>query len=142
MSDSHEDGYRVFISHGGEDTYIAQQLLKPRVEESGATVFLDSGAIDFGDDFRSMLLKELADTHELLVLFTPSSVQRAWVLAEVGATLIRGKRIVAVRYGVSETELQRLGVLSLLGTISLLELDDFDDYVRQLSSRVLGGTDE
>ena len=138
MNDVPSDSYRVFISHGGEDTFIAERLLKPGVEQAGATVFLDSGAIDFGDDFRRVLLRELVDTHELLVLFTPSSVQRAWVLAEVGATLISGKRIVAVRYGVSEPELQRLGVLSLLGTISLLELDDFDDYLSQLSSRVLG----
>jgi hypothetical protein len=38
--------YRIFFSHGGEDTYIVQ-LLGPKVETSGATVFLDAGLIKY-----------------------------------------------------------------------------------------------
>jgi hypothetical protein len=72
----------------------------------------------------------------LLVLFTRSSLLRPWVLAEVGATLIRRKRIVAVTYGATEAELHELGVLSLLDTRMLLRLEDFDDYVTQLNARV------
>jgi hypothetical protein len=128
--------YRVFFSHGGDDTYVVQNFLKPKVESSGATVFLDAGRIEYGDDFRRVILSELAICEELLVLFTRSSLLRPWVLAEVGATLIRGKRIVAITYGPTEQELQRLGVLSLLGTGSILSLDDFDDYIYQLQGRV------
>ena len=128
--------YRVFLSHGGEDTFIVEQLLKPKVETSGASVFLDAGAIEYGADFRSQILMELAKCDELLVLFTKSSLRRPWVLAEVGATLIQRKRIVAIRYGPSETDLQDLGLLSLLGTNNLLRLDDFDLYISQLASRV------
>jgi len=128
--------YRIFFSHGGEDKYVVEHFLKPKVESSGAAVFLDTGAIKYGDDFRDLILTELRNCDELLVLLTKSSLQRPWVLAEVGATLIRNKRIIAVRYGTSESELQELGVLSLLGTKSLLQLDDFDKYVSQLISRV------
>ena len=128
--------YRVFFSHGGDDTYVVKQFLKPKVEGSGAAVFLDAGAIAYGDDFRQLILSELANCDELLVLFTKSSLRRPWVLAEIGATLIRAKRIVAIRYGPSESELQELGVLSLLGTNNLLQMDDFDEYVSQLTSRV------
>jgi len=128
--------YRVFFSHGGEDTFIVKEFLKPKVESSGASVFLDAGRIDYGDDFRDLILQELSQCQELLVLFTQSALKRPWVLAEVGATLIRSKRIVAIRYGPTETELQQLGVLSLIGNKSLLSIEDFDEYVKQLSRRV------
>jgi hypothetical protein len=129
-------GYRIFFSHGGDDTYIVEQFLKPKVETSGASVFLDSGAIEYGQDFRQSILNELAQCDELLVLFTISSLRRPWVLAELGAALIQNKRIVAIRYGPSEIELQDLGLLSLLGTNNLLQLADFDDYIHQLAKRV------
>ena len=133
--------YRVFFSHGGDDTYVVEQFLKPKVESSGATVFVDSGTIDFGDDFRELILNELATFDELLVLFTQSSLQRPWVFAEVAAAVLRQKRIVAIRYGPSESELQALGVLSLLGSKTLLGLNDFDKYVTQLAARVKANGD-
>ncbi|HKY29370.1 MAG TPA: toll/interleukin-1 receptor domain-containing protein [Pyrinomonadaceae bacterium] len=128
--------YRLFFSHGGDDAYIVEQFLKPKVEGSGAVVFLDAGRIEYGDDFRELILDELAQFDELLVLLTQSSLRRPWVLAEVGAALIRGRRIVAITYGPTETELQQLGILSLIGNSSLLKLEDFDDYIEQLTGRV------
>ena len=138
MSDSSVSSkpYRLFFSHGGDDTYIVEHFLKPKVEGSGAAVFLDAGRIEYGDDFRQLILAELTQCDELLVLFTQSSLRRPWVLAEVGATLIRSRRIVAITYGPTEGELQQLGVLSLIGNSSLLKLEDFDDYVEQLTGRV------
>lgn len=128
--------YRLFFSHGGDDTFIVKEFLKPKVEGSGAVVFLDAGRLEYGDDFRATIFDELVRTDELLVLLTPSSLRRPWVIAEIGAILLRGKRVVAVRYGPSETELQELGILSLLGTKTLLRMDQFDAYVHQLTSRV------
>lgn len=128
--------YRLFFSHGGEDTYIVKGFFKPKVESTGAQVFLDAGGIQYGDDFRTQILNELKECDELLVLFTPSSLKRPWIFAEVGAALIRAHRIVAVIYGTTETELQSLGILSLLGPISLLKPDDFDGYLEQLQERV------
>ena len=130
--------YRLFFSHGGDDTFVVKEFLKPKVETSGASVFLDAGRLEYGDDFRHTILEELAGADELLVLLTPSSIKRPWVIAEIGATLVRGKRIVAVRYGPSEVELQELGILSLLGTKTLLRMEDFDEYVVQLARRVAG----
>lgn len=132
--------YKVFFSHGGDDTYIVENFLKPKVQASGASVFVDAGEIAFGDDFRDLILAELVQCQELLVLFTPSSVRRPWVFAELGASLIRSVRVVVVKYGVSEEELRADGILSLLGTNNLLGLNDFDRYVKQLESRVRGET--
>ena len=121
--------YRLFFSHGGDDKYIVKKLLVPLAAGSGATVFLDNGEISYGDDFRLRLLEELKRCEELLVLFTRSALIRPWVLAEVGATLIRTKRIVCITYGPTERELQELGILSLIGPTSLLAIDDFDNYL-------------
>lgn len=128
--------YRLFFSHGGDDTFIVKEFLKPKVEGAGAMVFVDAGRLEYGDDFREIILRELSQADELLVLLTPSSIRRPWVVAEIGATLIRQRRVVAVRYGPTESELQELGILSLLGTKTLLRMEDFDNYVAQLARRV------
>jgi hypothetical protein len=128
--------YQVFFSHGSEDTYVVQHFLKPKVEATGASVFLDSGVLQYGDDFRDRLLAELSAFDELLVLITRSSLRRPWVMAELGVAVVRQKRLVAIRYGPTEVELQELGILSLIGTATLLNLDDFDAYVMQLTARV------
>ena len=91
--------YRLFFSHGGDDTYIVREFLRPKVESSGATVFVDDGCLEFGDDFRDIILRELASADEILVLLTHSSIKRPWVFAEIGAMFVRGKRVVAVRDG-------------------------------------------
>jgi hypothetical protein len=131
--------YRVFFSHGGGDTYIVNNFLRPRVEGSGARVFVDAGEIRYGDDFRRTVLDELDRCHELLVLLTPTSVERPWVFAEIGAALVRGVRVVVLQYGVTEERLHALGILSLLGTNKLLVLDNFDNYVSELKVRVENG---
>src|SRR5262245_36753161 len=115
--------YRVFFSHGGDDTYVVQ-LLKPKIEGSGARVFVDAGEIEYGDKFREIIIEELKKCDELLVLFTPSSLKRPWVFAEVGATLIRQKRIVAVLYGLRAKKLQELGILSLLDQYKILDMNE------------------
>ena len=128
--------YRVFFSHGSGDKYIVENFLSPELEKSGAGVFLDSGEINFGDDYREIIISELKECDELIVFLTQSSKERPWVFAEIGATIIRSKRIVAMIYGTTEEELQKLGILSLLGTSHLLRLDDYEEYINQLSVRV------
>ena len=140
MSNSVVKDYGVFFSHGSEDKYVVENFLKPKLEETGAYVFLETGEIKYGDDFRARIFDELHSCDEILVFFTKSSLQRPWVFAEVGASVIQKKRIVAIRYGPSEKELQELGVLSLLGNTTVLQLDDLDTYVSQLTLRVKGAS--
>jgi hypothetical protein len=130
--------YQVFLSHGGGDNYLVDQLLAPRLEKTGAHVFVDSGAIKFGDNFRTTIFEELRRSDELVVLLTPTSVLRPWVFAELGAAIMHNMRIVAVIYGAREADLQENGVLSLIGTNHFLVLDAFDEYLDQLAERVKG----
>lgn len=129
--------YRIFFSHGREDTYMAN-LLKEKIEGSGASVFLDAGEIQYGIDFRKKLVGELRKFEEFLVLLTPSSIHRTWVHAEIGAAMAREKTIIPVSYGIDSTKLEEVGLLSLLGNTPLLSLNDFDAYIGQLANRVQG----
>ena len=137
VSDS-PPAYRVFFSHGGEDTFMVEDYFGPKVRASGAEVFIDNGAISYGDDFREEVFRELQRCDELLILLTPSSVKRPWIYAELGASIVRSARVVAIRYGVSEEELRTLGVLSILGTIRILQPSETARYVDQLRERVRG----
>lgn len=110
--------------------------MAPRMSEAGASVFLDLVDVKYGDNFRAQILDQLATANELCVLLTRTSILRPWVFAELGVAVSRGIHIVAVVYGVLESELQANGVLSILGTNSYLEMDDFDIYVKQLEARV------
>jgi len=67
-------------------------------------LFVDAGRIEYGEDFRNTIFAELSGCDELLVLLTPSSLKRPWVIAEIGAVLVQDKRVVAIRYGPSEGE--------------------------------------
>jgi hypothetical protein len=37
--------YHLFFSHGRQDTYVVENFIKPKVESSGASVFLDAGRL-------------------------------------------------------------------------------------------------
>jgi predicted RNase H-related nuclease YkuK (DUF458 family) len=130
--------YKVFISHGSGDNFIVQDSLVPRLEQSGAEVFIDDGNIDFGADFRERIVSELHRSQELLVFLTVTSMKRPWVMAEIGAAIMRNMHIVALTYGPSESDLQSLGILSLLGHVRPVPLDraPLEGYIKQLTQRV------
>ncbi len=131
--------YQVFLSHGAGDKYIVEQLLAPKLEKAGVDVFVDRIEIKYGDDFRETIFDELNRSDELLMLLTPTSILRPWVFAELGAAITKEIRVVALVYGVLETELQSMGILSILGTNHFLVIDDFDQYLEQLEERINGG---
>jgi hypothetical protein len=122
------------MSHGGNDKWVARQI-RDRLSLPHIDCFLDATDIELGDNFRAVILQEIERCDELLVLLTPSSLQRAWVFAEVGAAIAKGRRIVAIRFGLEMEELHRRGVVSLLGDTQIIELDMVDSYIDAVTSR-------
>jgi hypothetical protein len=93
--------------------------------------------IELADDYREKLIAELKSCSELIALLTSTSIERPWVNAELGACMIRTDvKVVAINYFIEESELQRRGILSILGMKNLLLLEDLDDYIHELSLRV------
>lgn len=129
--------YRIFFSHGKADVFFVKSL-KPQLEKTGAQVFFDAGDIEHGENIRKKIISELDRCDELFVLFTQSSFTRPWLGAEIGAFIVNKKKIIPFNYGVSQTDLQECGLVSLLGNIRIAPMKEveFDNYVKQLRKRV------
>jgi hypothetical protein len=127
---------RIFISHGKEDSWLAKHIASD-VQYCGASTFLDETDVSPGDDFKKIILSEVAACSELIALFTPWSAGRFWVWVEVGAAWGQGKRIVAVLYGLTISDLEKVGgSRAILEDINVLPLNKFNEYLSALSKRV------
>ena len=128
------DNYRVFMSHATADKWIARTLCE-KIEHTGASTFRDERDIKTGDDIPEEIRKELADSQELIVLLTPDSADRPWVLLEVGAFWGRRKnaRIVAVLCHVDVE-----AIPDMIRSKKAISVNDFDDYLKDLSRRMKG----
>lgn len=100
-----DEQYRVFISHGSGDRWVAAQLAKA-VRAAGALPFLDETNIAKGANFKKRIQEEIGLCHELIALFTPWSAQRSWVWIEVGAAWSQEKPVIAVFYGMQPSNLE------------------------------------
>jgi hypothetical protein len=124
--------YQVFVCHATADKWIATQICQ-RIEAAGAKTFRDDRDIDGGDDIPETLRAEIRRSRELVVLLTPDSIERAWVLTEVGAAwgMRKDYRIVPVLCHVT-TELEP----ALLSRNRAVSINAFDDYLSALTKRV------
>ncbi len=126
----------VFISHSGQDTWIAKQIAR-EIGQRGAIPFLDEAQIDAGADFEEDILNFLERAHELVVLLTPWALDRAYVWAEIGAAWGRRIPIIALLLGLTPAELQtRPGIPVLLKKRDLLQLNEIEVYLYQLATRI------
>jgi hypothetical protein len=99
-SSAHPGTFQVFVSHATADKWLAMTLCE-KIEATGATTFRDDRDIKGGDSIPREIFKQIRSSKEFLVLLTPASVARPWVLIEIGAACqCRGLRIVPVFYHV------------------------------------------
>jgi hypothetical protein len=133
--------YKVFISHGSADLWLAGQLGK-EVIAAGAIPFLDEANIPKGHPrFKDIIRSEINESRELIALFTPSSVFRSWVWIEIGAAWSREIPVLAVFYGMTVADLDTSGQgKAILEDANVIQLNDIDKYLRQLAIRTLEGT--
>lgn len=76
--------YLIFISHATADKWLATTICE-KIESVGATTFRDDREIDGGDDIPDKIRAAIKKSKEFVVLLTPDSANRPWVLLEVGA---------------------------------------------------------
>lgn len=126
----------VFVSHAGDDTWIAKQIARG-ITEAGAWPFLDEADVEVGAEFEEDIRRFLDQAHELLVLITPQSLTRPYVWAEIGAAWIRRIPIIVVVHGLSPADFQALPSAPIfLKKRDIIRLNDVDLYFRQLAGRV------
>ena len=127
----------VFVSHGWHDRWIAKQMASNIVARTGAEVFLDIFDVKSGDRIEEKVHAGLTGCSELVSLLTPWSVDRNWVWSEIAAAWALRKRYVAVMYGLTLDEIEKNhGGLAILSPTNVITLNEFDDYLNELSERV------
>jgi hypothetical protein len=140
MSDAPPQRF-VFISHSGEDTWVARQIAR-EIGACGARPFLAEAEIDVGADFEDDILTALERTDELVVLLTPWALNRPYVLAEVFGAWGRRIPIVGLLLGLSVAELEaRRDIPFFLMRRTVLPLNNISVYLDQLRGRVQAGAD-
>lgn len=139
MTQSVGDSYKVFVSHGSSDLWIAGQISK-ELQTLGASPFLDQTNIPKGSpNLNTIIRDEISLSRELIALFTPWSAIRSWVWIEIGIAWNREIPILAVFYGMEFDDLEKTGQgKAILEEINVLKLNDLDAYLKQLGSRVEG----
>lgn len=127
--------YRIFISHAGDDIWLARQIAR-RLEEVGAGTFLDRRDIAAGDNFRQRIREEIPRCRELLALFTPWSRRRAWVRHEIGIADALSKRIVCIFYKVTKHDFEQDDDgLAALDELNIIDINSLDDYFEAVAAR-------
>ena len=129
--------YKVFISHGTQDLWLAGQIAR-EVQTLGAFAFLDETNIPKGSpNFKTIIRDQISTSNELIALFTPWSALRSWVWIEIGAAWSREIPIIAVFYGMQLNDLDQAGQgKAILEDINIIGLNEFDKYLEQLAARI------
>lgn len=124
--------FQVFVSHATADKWLAKTICE-KIEATGAATFRDDRDIDGGDDIPEAIRTKINQSQELVVLLTPESVDRPWVLLEVGAAWGRRKdcRIIPVLCHVSVD-----AIPDIIKGKKAFSLNEFDQYLKELSRRV------
>jgi hypothetical protein len=93
-------------------------------------VFLDENDIQIGQSIPDTVRSSIERCDEFVVLLSPYSKDRPWVLLEIGAAWGRHKLIIAVIDKIGPNEMPEI-----IYPYKATDLNDFDDYVRQLLKR-------
>lgn len=133
MSKRTIENYLVFISHSTKDRWIARQmahLLEEKGEEYRVRTFLDEKNIEGGDSIPETIRESIQKCSEFLVLLSQYSIDRPWVLIEIGAAWALKKRIVPVIDKLSPQEIP-----DVIAQHKAIDLNNFDEYIEQVVNR-------
>jgi len=124
------DKYQVFLSHATVDKWVAKRMCE-QIEGTGANYFRDDRDIDGGDDISDEIKSAISRSEDFVVLLTPQSLNRQWVLIEMGAAWSFDKRIVVILYQIDADLIPKT-----FARRKAIQLNDFDEYIAELSERI------
>ena len=97
--------------------------------------FLDEKDIRGGDAIPNAVRKSIQQCDELIVLLSPYSVERQWVLIEIGVAWGLEKRIVPI---IDKIAIEQMP--DMLAQRKAIDPNRFDEYLDELEERVLKKT--
>ena len=107
--------FDVFISYAAGDSAIADELQKD-LENNGLNCFMAEKDIQVATEWQDSIRSALIGSKRILVLLTPRSINRPWVLMETGAAWALGK--------------------ALIPALSLIDANELLDPLRRYLARV------
>lgn len=126
--------YQVFVSHATADKWIAKTICE-KIETAGAATFRDDRDIRGGDDIPEEIRRQIKQSKEIVVLLTPESVDRRWVILEVGAAWGWSKRM---RITILMCHVSVDPIPDMIKNKKAISLNDIESYVSELAQRVRG----
>lgn len=103
---------KVFISYSSIDSIFAD-LTKMKLEGAGIQVWLDSGELKAGEEWRDAIDRGISSADVIVVILTSSSCKSSYVTYEWGFALGKGKPVIPILLESSDVH-PRLGVLQYL----------------------------
>lgn len=94
----------VFVSYSSADLQIAQFLQK-HLQSEGLDVFLASTSLAPGQRWSQQVLSDLSNANWVLFLASRAACQSPWVQQELGAAVIKNKKLVPIVWDLSPGEL-------------------------------------
>ena len=85
--------FDVFISYASGDPAIADEL-RTELQQGGVRCFMAEKDIQVATEWQDSIRDALRGSKQILVLLTPRSVNRPWVLMETGAAWALGKPLI------------------------------------------------
>ena len=96
--------FDVFISYAAGDSAIADEL-RGDLERNGLKCFMAEKDIQVATEWQDSIRAALIGSKRVLVLLTPRSVNRPWVLMETGAAWALGKALIPALSHVAANDL-------------------------------------
>ncbi len=108
-------------------------LQSSRAKRYGVRTFLDEVDLAGGDRIPTTIKANLHACEEFVILLSPHSITRQWVLVELGGAWTLDKRIVAIAYDLAADKIP-----DIIDHDKSYDLNDFDRYVGELIRRRKG----
>jgi hypothetical protein len=126
------DPYLVFISYSHRDRWIARHWVRliGEIGRGRIRTFLDEKDIDGGSSIAETIRDSIRKCDELLVLVTPASKSRQWVIVEMSVAWGLKKRVVAVLHHAAPKDMPEV-----IYPYKAFDLNEFDTYLQQLEAR-------
>jgi len=126
--------YQAFMSHATADKWIAKTICE-KLEATGATTFRDDRDIRGGDDIPEEIRRQIKQSKEIVVLLTPESIDRRWVILEVGAAWGWSKRM---RITMLMCHVSVDPIPDIIKNKKAINLNELESYLSELAHRIRG----
>ena len=94
------DGTDIFISYAKDDRALAERMAR-KLRQKGYSVWWDTSILS-GENYRDIILRELAGAKAVIVIWTQHSVNSEWVISE-GQRAMAQNKLLPVRDGRLDT---------------------------------------